>query len=130
MILGIGSDIIQINRISKTINKFGDRFKNRCFTKIEIAKSEKRLNSVASYAKRYAAKEACSKALGTGLAKGVNWTDIGVENNLDGKPIIILKNKALDRLNKICPKDKKAIIDVTITDEKNLAYAMVIISTK
>ena len=94
MIIGNGIDIIDINRIRRVIDKYGNRFKKRCFSISEIERSEKRLNSVESYAKRYAAKEACAKALGTGLARGVFWKDIEVENNQYGKPFIKLHGKA------------------------------------
>ena len=93
MIVGIGIDIIDIRRIEKTIIKYGDRFINKCFLQTEIQRSENRRNTIQSYAKRYAAKEACAKALGTGLARGVYWKDIEVRNNELGKPIIILNNK-------------------------------------
>ena len=128
MIIGIGSDIVDIKRIEKTINKYGNRFINRCFTKNEIEKSEKRKNRIASYAKRYAAKEACSKALGTGLAQGVYWKDISVNNNKFGKPIIILKGNAKKKLEQLIPKNKTPSVNLTLTDESYLAYAMVIIS--
>ena len=126
MIIGSGIDIININRIEKTINKFGDRFKKRCFSSIEITKSENSFNKNSSYAKRYAAKEACSKALGTGLARGIFWKDIEVINNKYGKPYIKLHNRALKRVNKISKKNFK--IDVSLSDEKKYAIATVIIS--
>ena len=125
MILGIGVDIIEIKRIKKLINKYGNRFKNKCFHKNEILRSENKLNSVESYAKRYAAKEACAKALGTGLARGVHWKDIEIYNNKYGKPHILLHNKA----KKYLPDsdNKKHYIEVSLTDEKELAVANVII---
>ena len=126
MIIGSGIDIINIYRIKKTINKFGDRFKKRCFSSIEITKSENSFNQNSSYAKRYAAKEACSKALGTGLARGIFWKDIEVINNKYGKPYIKLHNRALKRVNKISKKNFK--IDVSLSDEKKYAIATVIIS--
>ena len=125
MIVGIGTDIIDTRRIEKVINKFGNKFKNRCFSKDEIKKSEKRLNTINSYAKRYAAKEACSKALGTGLARGIYWKDIEVSNDKFGKPLIQLHNNALKRLNNIT--EKKCNIEISLTDEKNYAIANVII---
>ena len=128
MILGIGSDIIDINRIEKTIKKFDSKFINRCFTKLEIAKCEKRLKKISSYAKRFAAKEALSKALGTGISKGIYWKDIEVYNLYSGQPYIKLKGNALNRLDKISKKNYNTQIDLTISDEQNLAYAMVIIS--
>ncbi len=126
MIINIGTDIVDIRRIKKTINKYGDKFKNRCFHKSEILKSENRLNSAETYSKRYAAKEACAKALGTGLARGVFWKDIEVINNEFGKPIILLHNKALNFLNKM-DKDKNLNIELSLSDEKNYAIANVII---
>tara|TARA_B100000427_G_scaffold262184_1_gene226833 strand:+ start:328 stop:729 length:402 start_codon:yes stop_codon:yes gene_type:complete len=126
MIVNIGTDIIDIRRIKKTINKYGDKFKNRCFHKSEILKSENRLKTAESYSKRYAAKEACAKALGTGLARGVFWKDIEVINNEFGKPIILLHNKALNFLNKI-DKDNNLNIELSLSDEKNYAIANVII---
>ena len=126
MIINIGTDIIDIRRIKKTITKYGDKFKNRCFHKSEILKSENRLKTAESYSKRYAAKEACAKALGTGLARGVFWKDIEVINNEFGKPIILLHNKALNFLNKM-DKDNNLNIELSLSDEKNYAIANVII---
>ena len=126
MIINIGTDIIDIRRIKKTINKYGNKFKKRCFHKSEILKSENRLKTAESYSKRYAAKEACAKALGTGLARGVFWKDIEVINNKFGKPIILLHNKALNYLNKI-DKDNNLNIELSLSDEKNYAIANVII---
>jgi len=128
MIVGIGSDIVNINRIETTINKFGNKFINRCFSKVEILKSENRLNKVASYAKRFAAKEAFSKALGTGFSKGVFFKDISVENNKLGKPMLKLNGNAKKILKQLVPRNKYPIVNLTITDENQLAYAMVIIS--
>ena len=125
MIVGIGIDIINIKRFEKTIIKYGDRFIKKCFLQSEIQRSEDRRNTIHSYAKRYAAKEACAKALGTGLAKGVNWKDIEVRNNNLGKPILILHNKAIKILNQI--SSKKARIEVSLSDEKNYAISNVII---
>ena len=125
MIVGMGSDIVDVRRINNIINKYGKKFKKKCFTKIEIAKSEKRSNSVNSYAKRYAAKEACAKALGTGLASGVFWKDISVENNVLGKPFIQLTGTALDRFNQL--SHNKCSILVSLSDEKKYAIANVII---
>jgi len=126
MIIGSGIDIINIYRIEKTINKFGKRFKKRCFSSTEITKSENSFNKNGSYAKRYAAKEACSKALGTGLARGVFWKDIEVINNKYGKPYIKLHNRALKRIQEISKKNFK--IEVSLSDEKKYAIATVIIS--
>tara|TARA_Y100001936_G_C15814630_1_gene528454 strand:- start:196 stop:579 length:384 start_codon:yes stop_codon:yes gene_type:complete len=126
MIYGIGVDIIEIKRIKKVIEKYGERFKKRCFHKYEIQRSEKKYNSVESYAKRYAAKEACAKAMGTGLARGVFWKDIEVKNNKYGKPYIILHNNAKKYLN--ITSDNQYKIDLSLTDEKEFAIANVIIS--
>ena len=126
MILGIGTDIIDIRRINKAIKKYGSKFKKRCFTINEINRSEKKFNLINSYAKRYAAKEACSKALGTGILRGVFWKDIEVINNKYGKPFIQLHNGALKRIRKIT--NKNYIIDISLSDEKNYAIANVIIS--
>jgi holo-[acyl-carrier protein] synthase len=126
MIYGNGIDIIDINRIKKVIDKYGDRFKKRCFSLSEIERSEKRINSAESYAKRYAAKEACAKALGTGLARGVFWKDIEVKNNQYGKPLIKLHGKAKEifkNMNKI----SNTQIEVSLTDEKKYAIANVTI---
>ena len=125
MIIGIGTDIIDIRRIEKTIQKYGEKFKKRCFSINEIIRSDNQFNSANSYAKRYAAKEACSKALGTGLARGIFWKDIEVKNNIHGKPSIILHNNALNRINKIANKDYR--IEVSLSDERNYAIANVII---
>ena len=125
MIVGIGIDIIDIRRIEKTIIKYGDRFIKKCFLQTEIRRSENRRNTIQSYAKRYAAKEACAKALGTGLAKGVYWKDIEVSNNNLGKPILTLHNKAAKILNQISSKNKR--IEVSLSDEKNYAISNVII---
>ena len=128
MIIGIGSDLIDIRRIEKTLERFGERFTNRCYTEVERQKSDKRLLRAESYAKRYAAKEACSKALGTGFRKGVFWRDMGVVNLPGGKPTMKLTGGALARLNEILPDGMDAQIDLTITDEPPIAEALVIIS--
>ena len=125
MIVGIGTDIIDTRRIEKVINKYGSKFKNRCFSTNEIKRSENKLNTINSYAKRYAAKEACAKALGTGLARGIYWKDIEVINDKFGKPFIHLHNNALERLKKITKK--KCNIEISLTDEKYYAIANVII---
>ncbi len=129
MIIGTGIDIIDIRRINKTINKYDYKFKKRCFHPSEIKRSESRVKSVESYAKRYAAKEACAKALGTGLARGVFWKDIEIQNDKFGKPKIILHNNALKFLQKLS-KNKIFSIDVSLSDEKNYAIANVIIYEK
>ena len=128
MIIGIGSDLIDIRRVEKTLERFGDRFTNRCFTEIERTKSDRRRLRAASYAKRYAAKEACSKALGTGFRKGVFWRDLGVINLTGGKPTMKLTGGALKRLEDMTPEGMDIQIDLTITDEPPIAEAMVIIS--
>ena len=112
----------------KTLERFGDRFLDRIFTKVERTKSDRRAGRVESYAKRFAAKEACSKALGTGLRKGVFWRDMGVINLPGGKPTMKLTGGAAERLAFLTPPGMKPIIDITITDEPPLAQAMVIIS--
>mgnify|MGYP001326474149 CR=1 FL=1 len=129
MIIGMGTDIIDITRIEKVINKFGDRFKNRVFTQREILKCEARKLSVNSYAKRYAAKEACSKALGTGFSNGVYWRDIEVINNKSGKPELFLHNGANLMLEKLLPQNTSSKIDLSITDEYPYAQATVIITS-
>jgi holo-[acyl-carrier protein] synthase len=128
MILGVGSDLIDIRRIEKTIARHGERFLGRIFTDVERAKAERRKNSVDTYAKRFAAKEACAKALGTGLRAGVFWRDMGVVNLPSGKPTMRLTGGALRRLQAITPKGFVAQIDLTITDERPIAQALVIIS--
>ena len=128
MIIGIGSDLIDIRRVERTLERFGDRFTNRCFTETERVKSDRRHLRAASYAKRYAAKEACSKALGTGFRRGVYWRDLGVVNLPGGKPTMRLTGGALKRLEEITPDGMDIQIDLTITDEPPVAEAMVIIS--
>jgi holo-[acyl-carrier protein] synthase len=132
MILGLGSDLIDIRRIEKSLEKYGERFIARIFTDIERAKSEKRavtpVGRAASYAKRFAAKEACAKALGTGLNRGVYWRDMGVVNLPGGKPTLQLTGGALARLAAITPPGTHAQIDLSITDDFPLAQAIVIIS--
>jgi len=128
VIIGIGNDLIDITRIERTLERFGDRFIQRIFTDVEQAKSEKRRMRAASYAKRYAAKEACSKALGTGFRQGVFWRDMGVINLPSGKPTMQLTGGALKRLQEIIPEGMEAQINLTITDEPPTAEAFVIIS--
>lgn len=127
MIIGLGSDLIDIRRVEKTLERYGERFKKRVFTEIEQAKSERRRERAASYAKRFAAKEACSKALGTGLSHGVYWTDMGVVNLPSGKPTMRLTRGALARLESMMPAGHKPVIHLTITDDYPLAQAFVII---
>ena len=128
MILGIGSDIIDIRRVERTLGRFGRRFTDRIFTEIEQKKSDRRANRAASYAKRFAAKEACSKALGTGFRAGVFWRDLGVVNLPSGKPTLVLTGGAAERLAAITPPGMRAQIDLTITDDFPQAQAIVIIS--
>jgi holo-[acyl-carrier protein] synthase len=129
VILGLGSDLIDITRIARSIERYGDRFLNRCFTDVEKARAARRpLIADASYAKRFAAKEACAKALGTGMRAGVFWRDMGVVNLPGGRPTMVLTGGALARLQAITPPGMAARIDLTITDEPPLAQAMVIIS--
>jgi holo-[acyl-carrier protein] synthase len=130
MILGIGSDIIDVRRIEQTIARHGDRFLDRIFTDVERAKAERRKNRIDTYAKRFAAKEACAKALGTGLRAGVFWRDMGVVNLPSGRPTMLLTGGALARLGAITPAGYEARIDVTITDEYPTAQAFVVISAE
>ncbi len=127
MIIGIGNDLIDIRRVEKTLERHGERFTTRIFTEIERAKSDRRHNRAASYAKRFAAKEACSKALGTGLSRGVFWRDMGVVNLPGGKPTLALTGGAARRLAEITPNGHDADIHLTITDDFPLAQAIVII---
>ena len=126
MTLTNGIDIVDIRRIKKTLDKFGNKFKKRCFSYNEIIRSENKIKSAESFAKRYAAKEACAKALGTGLARGVFWKDIEIYNNKNGKPKIKLHNKALKFLRKI-NNELNCTIELSLTDETNYAIANVII---
>jgi holo-[acyl-carrier protein] synthase len=128
MILGIGSDIIDIRRIERTLQRFGERFVERVFTETERLKSDGRVNRAASYAKRFAAKEACSKALGTGFRAGVFWRDMGVANLPSGKPTMRLSGGALARLQAITPPGMEAQIDLSLTDDDPQAQAIVVIS--
>jgi holo-[acyl-carrier protein] synthase len=128
MIIGIGSDLIDARRIAKVIERHGDRFLDRIFTAAERARAERRAKSVETYAKRFAAKEACSKALGTGIRAGVWWRDMGVINLPSGRPTMQLTGGALARLVAITPAGCEARIDLTITDEGSMAQALVVIS--
>jgi holo-[acyl-carrier protein] synthase len=128
MILGIGSDLIDIRRIEQTIERFGDRFIQRIFTPLEQKKAESRAERVATYAKRFAAKEACSKALGTGFRRGTFWRDMGVVNLPSGRPTLELTGGAKKHLDGLVPPGHTARIDVTITDEYPMAQALVVIS--
>jgi len=128
VIIGIGSDLVDIRRIEETLARYGERFTRRIFTDVERAKSERRRFRAASYAKRFAAKEACSKALGTGFRKGVFWRDMGVVNLASGRPTLALTGGAARRLAEMVPPGMEARIDLTITDEPPIAEAVVIIS--
>ena len=128
MIIGIGSDITDLRRIAKVLDRHGEHFIDRIFTPIERAKAEKRRNRVETYAKRFAAKEACAKALGTGFRAGVWWRDMGVVNLPGGRPTMELTGGALRRLQVITPTGYEPRIDVTITDEGPMAHAFVVIS--
>ncbi len=128
MIIGIGSDIVDIRRIERSIERFGDKFIDRIFTEAERARAERRRRGAETYAKRFAAKEACSKALGTGFRDGVFWRDLGVVNLPSGRPTMELTGGALARLQAITPPGYEARIDLTITDEGPMAQALVIIS--
>ena len=130
MILGIGSDLCDISRIAQTLEKFGERFIARCFTEVERARSDRRAERAASYAKRFAAKEACAKALGTGLRHGVFWRDMGVVNLPSGQPTMKLTGGAAERLAQITPPGRTAFIHLTITDEYPLAQAFVVIEAR
>jgi holo-[acyl-carrier protein] synthase len=127
MIVGIGSDLIDIRRVAATLDRFGERFIARVFTQIERERSERRNQRAASYAKRFAAKEACAKALGTGLSRGVFWRDMGVVNMRGGKPTMALTGGAAERLQQLMPKNHRPLIHITITDDHPLAQAFVII---
>ena len=127
MILGIGSDFSDARRIAKSIERFGDRFLNRVFTPVERAKADRRKLRAETYAKRFAAKEACAKALGTGLYQGVFWRDMGVVNLPSGQPTMVLTGGAAERLAKMLPPGHVASIHLTITDDFPLAQAFVII---
>jgi holo-[acyl-carrier protein] synthase len=128
MILGIGNDIIDIRRIEAAIERYGERFLNRIFTDVERAKSDRRQQRAASYAKRFAAKEACAKALGTGMADGVFWRDMGVVNLPSGRPTLVLTGGAQRQLARLTPDGYEARIDLTITDDFPQAQAIVIIT--
>lgn len=130
MILGIGNDVIDIDRIERTLDRFGARFVERIFTSVERSKSERRANRAASYAKRFAAKEACSKALGTGLRRGVFWRDMGVVNLPSGRPTMKLTGGAAKRLAEITPPGMVASIHVTLTDDHPTAQAIVVIEAR
>jgi holo-[acyl-carrier protein] synthase len=128
MILGIGNDMIDIRRVEKSIARYGERFLSRIFTDVERAKSDRRAQRAASYAKRFAAKEACAKALGTGLRKGVFWRDMGVVNLRSGRPTMVLTGGAAAQLARITPRGYRPQVHLTLTDDFPLAQAVVVIS--
>ncbi len=128
MILGLGSDLVDIRRIERTIARFGDRFLDRIFTEVERRKCDRRADRAGGYARRFAAKEACAKALGTGFRRGVFWRDLGVVNLASGRPTMRLTGGARRRLDEITPRGMAARLDLTLTDEPPLAQAVVIIT--
>ncbi len=127
MILGLGNDIVDIRRVEKTLEQYGERFIARIFTEIEQRKSDRRAQRAASYAKRFAAKEACSKALGTGFRRGVYWKDMGVVNEPSGRPTMVLEGGAKEQLDRLTPAGHRAVIHLTITDDFPYAQAIVMI---
>ena len=127
MIIGIGSDLTDIRRVAETLERFGDRFKNRVFTEVERARSDRKPDAASSYAKRFAAKEACAKALGTGIRRGVFWKDMGVINARSGQPTMVLTGGAAKRLSELVPLDCEARIHLSLTDDHPYAQAFVII---
>lgn len=127
MILGIGSDLSDIRRIQASLDRFGDRFRNRCFTDLERRRSDAKPDAAASYAKRFAAKEACAKALGTGLRRGVFWRDMGVVNLRSGQPTLVLTGGAAVRLAEMTPDGHRTVIHLSMTDDHPYAQAFVII---
>ena len=130
MILGIGTDLANIDRIAGTLERFGDRFRNRVFTDVEQRKAERRADTPGTYAKRWAAKEACSKALGTGLRMGIAWKDMSVSNLRTGQPVMHLTGWARERLDAMTPPGHEAIVHVTLTDDHPWAQAMVVIEAR
>ncbi|WP_417599491.1 holo-ACP synthase [Pararhodobacter oceanensis] len=127
MILGVGTDLANIERIEGTLTRFGDRFRNRVFTEIELAKAKRRKDEAGTLAKRWAAKEACSKALGTGLAMGISWRDMGVVNQRGGQPTMVLTGWAADRMAEMTPPGHKPVVHVSLTDDHPWAQAFVVI---
>ncbi len=130
MILGIGTDLANIDRIQNTLDRFGDRFRNRVFTEVEQRKAERRRDVAGTYAKRWAAKEACSKALGTGLRMGIAWKDMAVSNLRTGQPVMHVTGWAAERLAEMTPAGYEAIIHVTLTDDHPWAQAFVVIEAR
>jgi holo-[acyl-carrier protein] synthase len=130
MILGIGTDLANIERIQGTLDRFGDRFRNRVFTEREQAKAEGRKDVAGTYAKRWAAKEACSKALGTGLRMGISWKDMAVANLRSGQPVMHLTGWAAERLREMTPEGHDAVVHVSLTDDHPWAQAFVVIEAR
>ncbi|MGB2408539.1 MAG: holo-ACP synthase [Paracoccaceae bacterium] len=130
MILGVGTDLANIERIAGVLERHGDRFRNRVFTEIEQRKAERRKDTAGTYAKRWAAKEACSKALGTGLRMGIAWKDMAVRNLKTGQPVMEVSGWAAERLRDMTPKGHEAIIHVTLTDDHPWAQAFVVIEAR
>lgn len=130
MILGIGTDLANIDRVAGTLERFGDRFRNRVFTETELAKAARRRDEAGTLAKRWAAKEACSKALGTGLAMGISWKDMAVSNMRSGQPVMEVTGWAKERLAEMTPDGHDAIIHVTLTDDHPWAQAFVVIEAR
>lgn len=130
MIIGIGSDLIDIRRVEKSIERFGERFTARCFTAHEQERAEGRKDKAASYAKRFAAKEAMAKALGTGIARGVFWNEMGVVNEPSGRPTMAVTGRAAELLATLLPQDHVPVVHLTITDEFPYAQAFVIIEAR
>ena len=127
MILGLGSDLSDIRRIQTSLDRFGDRFKHRVFTELERTRSDRKPDAAASYAKRFSAKEACAKALGTGMRRGVFWRDMGVVNMRSGQPTMTLTSGALERLKAMTPEGMRAVIHLSLTDDHPYAQAFVIV---
>ena len=127
MIIGLGNDLCDIRRVQDSLDRFGDRFVQRLFTEVEQVRSERKPDKAASYAKRFAAKEACAKALGTGMRRGVFWKDMGVINLPSGKPTMALTGGAAERLAALCPPGKTPFIHLSLSDEHPYAQAFVII---
>jgi len=130
MILGIGTDLANIDRIAGVLERHGDRFRNRVFTDVEQAKAERRRDVAGTYAKRWAAKEACSKALGTGLRMGISWKDMAVSNLRTGQPVMALTGWAAERLADMTPAGHEAVVHVTLTDDHHWAQAFVVIEAR
>lgn len=130
MILGIGTDLANIERIQRTLDRFGDRFRNRVFTATELAKAARRADEAGTLAKRWAAKEACSKALGTGLAMGISWRDMAVTNLRSGQPVMALTGWAAEKLAAMTPAGHHAVVHVTLTDDHPWAQAFVVIEAR